>query len=67
MGSAAFCPWEITIVESGLGVRGVVLTVEENRALSSFEPDFWLRDDRSDEEEDEVVETEFAVGYRDRG
>lgn len=52
---------DITIVDCGRGMRGATLAVVVYRALSSFDPDLWLCDDRSDEEE-EVVENELAAG-----
>jgi hypothetical protein len=52
------------MVECGRGAPDVtrdLLTIAE----SSLVPDLWLNADKSDEEE-EVVETDGAVGYRER-
>lgn len=48
-------------VELGRGTLVASLAVEE-MVESSLEPDLWPKDERSDDEEEEVVDTERGAG-----
>lgn len=56
---------DVITVDSGRAVPDATRAVPM-MAVSSLDPDFWLNEDKS-EEPDEVVDTEAAAGYRDRG
>jgi hypothetical protein len=49
-----FVNWEVPFTARALGDK------------SSFDPALWFKADRSEEDEDDVVEIEALAGYRDR-
>ena len=65
VGGARFMPLPERIVEFGLGLPDDA-RVEPPNAESSLVPGLWLKEERSDELEEDVVDTEAGAGYRDR-
>ena len=54
------------MVDWGRAAKVIVLRLAVEMEESSLEPDLWLMADRSDEEEEEVVEIDAGAGYRER-
>ena len=56
---------DVMIVEWGRAVPETTRAVDMT-AEPSLDPDFWLSEERSEDEEEDVVDTEGWAGYRDR-